>query len=129
MKHSLRTIPLIVLACLFASCAHQKVDQIILTEEQTERLNKEALELASKRLELLVEESKKQGPASVQYLSTGLFLKGNSSLMEGDYVTGAVLFKHLATMTEDPFVHKKYAVALIRIGEMEEAKNVLQRLD
>lgn len=128
MKHSLRIISLTVLACFFVSCAHQKVDQIILTEEQNARLNKEALELASKRLDMLVEESKKQGPASVQYLSTGLFLKGNSSLMEGDYVTGAVLFKHLTTMTEDPFVHKKYAVALIRIGEMEEAQKVLQRL-
>lgn len=112
---------------LAASCAHQPT-QIILTEEETARLNQEALDLASERLEKLVEESKKQGPASSQYLATGLFLKGNSALMEGDYVTGAVLFRHLAQLTDDPFVHKKYAVALIRLGELEKSRDVLLKI-
>lgn len=128
MKHFLQPLFWIFLVAQITSCAHQKQAPISLSEDQVARINKEALELASQRLEKLVVEAKKQGQESVTYLSTSLFLKGNSSLMEGDYVTGAVLFKHLSQLTDDPFVHKKYAVALIRLGEMEEARTVLQKL-
>ncbi|MBY0515656.1 MAG: tetratricopeptide repeat protein [Bacteriovoracaceae bacterium] len=118
---------LISLGILLVSCAHQ-TEKYVLTEEDKIKINEEALALASQRLETLVAESKKQGHSSVQYLSTSLFLKGNSALMEGDYVTGSVLFRHLISLTDDPFVHKKFAVALIRLGEMEEAQDVLQKL-
>lgn len=120
-------LPLLFLTLAVVSCAHQ-AQKISLTDEEMARVNKEALELASQRLEVLVEEAKKQGSASSQYLATSLFLKGNSALLEGDYITGVVLFRHLTSLTDDVFVHKKYAVALIRIGEMEEARHVLQKV-
>jgi len=111
------------------SCAHQgRAPEVVLTEEQVERLNREALELAAERLDALAEESQRQGPASSQYLATGLFLKGNSALMSGDFATALVLLKPLTKLTADPFVHKKYAVALIRTGQMEAAQKVLDKL-
>ena len=111
------------------SCAHQgRAPEVVLTEEQVERLNREALELAAERLDALAEESQRQGPASSQYLATGLFLKGNSALMSGDFATALVLLKPLTKLTADPFVHKKYAVALIRTGQMEAAQKVLESI-
>lgn len=73
-------------------------------------------------------EAKRQGPAAEEYLGTELFLKGNAALMEGDYHTGADLLRHLVRLTDEAFVHKKFAVALIRLGEMDEAKAVLEKL-
>ena len=116
-----------VSALLLVGCAHHSA-QVALSEEDMVRLNQEALELASQKLAQLVDESKKQGPSSTRYLATGLFLKGNSALMEGDYVTGAVFFRHLTSLTDDAFVHKKYAVALIRLGQLDEARSVLHKL-
>lgn len=93
-----------------------------------ERLNKEALVLASHRIELMVSEAKNQ-PESINYLASDLFLKANMSLLEGDYATASVLFKHVADLVpEDAFVQKKYAVSLIRVGNLEESQSVLEKL-
>ena len=128
MKHSRWALfSLALLVALLFGCAHQPT-QLVLTEEETARLNQEALQLASEKLAVMVEQSKQQGSSSTRYLATGLFLKGNSALLQGDYVTGVVMFRHLISLTDDPFVHKKYAVALIRLGELEEARAVLQKI-
>ncbi len=120
---------LFLLTLIFISgCAHQS-QQIVLSAEQKDQVNREALALASERLEKMVAAANKNGPQEQQYLATNLFLKGNSALMEGDFVTGAMLFGHLVKLTDDPFVHKKYAVALIRIGEFEPAAKVLSEIN
>ncbi len=91
-------------------------------------MNREALSIASLRLERMVLEAKKS-PAAITYLSTDLFLKANMSLMEGDFVTASVLFKHLTMLVpDDEFVQKKYAVSLIRVGDLEGAETVLKAL-
>jgi tetratricopeptide (TPR) repeat protein len=119
---------LLITFIFVSGCAHQS-QMIELTAEQKEQVNREALALASERLDKMGEAALKNGPEAQQYLATNLFLKGNSALMEGDFVTGAMLFGHLVKLTDDPFVHKKYAVALIRIGEFEPAAKVLSQLD
>ena len=108
MNHALLSFSLLSLL-LVASCAHHTSKDFVLTAEQKELINREALALASQKLEKMVEAANQNGP-SEQHLATNLFLKGNSALMEGDYVTGSVLFSHLVKLTDDPFVHKKFAV-------------------
>lgn len=80
------------------------------------------------QMQTLVDQTLKSGPEAIQYLSTGLFLKGNDALTQGDFATGIFLFRYLVQLTNDPFVHKKFAVALVRAGEMEEARVVLEKL-
>ena len=115
---------------IFVSCSHvaQPAKEVALTPEQIESLNKEALAIASERLEQMVIKAK-SNPQSVNYLSNDLFLKANMSLLEGDFATASVLFKYVADLNpEDSFVQKKYAVSLIRVGNLEEAKTVLESL-
>lgn len=115
---------------IFVSCSHiaQPEKKVVLTPEQIESLNKEALAIASERLEQMVIKAK-SNPQSVNYLSNDLFLKANMSLLEGDFATASVLFKYVADLNpEDAFVQKKYAVSLIRVGNLEEAKAVLEHL-
>ena len=116
---------------IFVSCSHlpapsQEVAD--LSPEQMEQLNKEALSAASERLEQMVMKAK-GNPQSTNYLSNDLFLKANMSLLEGDFATASVLFRFVADLNpEDAFVHKKYAISLIRVGNLEEAKVVLENL-
>lgn len=120
----------LTLLLMVVGCAHRSEDseRIKLTEAQEERLNREALAIASERLERMVLDARKSATATT-YLSTDLFLKGNMSLMEGDFVTASVLFKHLTTLVpDDTFVQKKYAVSLIRVGDLEGAQEVLKSL-
>ncbi len=119
-----------LLLSLFTACSHHSDSSpgIKLTEAQEEEMNREALAIASERLERMVVEARKS-ESSTQFLSTDLFLKANMSLMEGDFVTAAVLFKHLSMLVpDDEFVMKKYAVSLIRVGDLESAEVVLKNL-
>lgn len=121
------------LICLFAvGCAHQettrKAELTDFTPEQLEELNREALVIASKRLEEMVIQAK-ANQSTVNYLATDLFLKGNMSLIEGDYTTASVLFKHLVTLVpDDEFLQKKFAISLIRVGDLEASMVVLEKL-
>ncbi len=122
----------VVFGIFITGCAHQKPvttnDLSQFTPEQIEQLNKEALLIASKRLEEMVIQAK-SSESTLNYLATDLFLKGNMSLLEGDYATAAVLFKHLVTLVpDDEFVQRKYAITLIREGDLENAVGVLEKL-
>lgn len=120
------------LGIFLTSCAHKNPeatnDLSQFTPEQVEQLNKEALLIASKRLEEMVIKAK-SSESTLNYLATDLFLKGNMSLLEGDYATAAVLFKHLVTLVpNDEFLQRKYAITLIREGDLENAVGVLEKL-
>lgn len=126
-------IPFFLICLLAVGCAHQeqtrpKPEYSQFTPEQMEELNREALVIASKRLEEMVIQAK-SNQSTVNYLATDLFLKGNMSLIEGDYTTASVLFKHLVTLVpDDEFLQKKYAISLIRVGDLESAMVVLEKL-
>jgi len=122
---------LLFFVLLSSSCALKKSSEIQLSNlspEQLEQLNREALIIASKRLEAMVNQAR-SSQSALNFLSTDLFLKANMCLIEGDFVTARVLFKHLLSMVpEDQFIQKKYAISLIREGLLEEAGVVLEKL-
>lgn len=132
MKLHSSFIPLFLIFLLTVGCAHHEKREATkltdLTTEQVDQLNREALLIASKRLEQMVIEAK-NNKSTVNYLATDLFLKGNMSLMEGDFTTASILFKHLVTLVpDDEFVQKKYAISLIRVGDLDESMKVLEGL-
>lgn len=132
MKSAFFLIPALLIGIFLTGCAHKvppkKPELSDFTPEQIEQLNREALVIASKRLEEMVLQAK-TNESSLNYLATDLFLKGNMSLLEGDYATASVLFKHLVELVpNDEFVQKKYAITLIREGNFEVAEGVLQKL-
>ncbi len=125
-------LPIIVAVPLtFVSCTMvpQKPEaQSELVQLEIDKQDKKAYELALKQMDALVTKAKSH-PETKSYISSDLFLKGNMSLLEGDYVTASILFK---TITEidpsDVFVQKKYAISLIRLGDLEGAQFVLENL-
>jgi tetratricopeptide (TPR) repeat protein len=125
-----RFLLLITAFLAFMSCSHRSKapERVSFTDEQQDQMNRDALLIASKRLEQMVIQAK-GNKTSTSYLATDLFLKGNMSLLEGDFVTAAELFKHLIELVpEDEFVQKKYAISLIRVGDLEKSQLVLEKL-
>ncbi len=112
------------------SCAHWKSGSKPqeFTTAQIEDMNREALSRASEQLGLMVIKAKKNS-SETTFLATDLFLKGNMSLLEGDFLTASVLFKHLTDLVpDDEFLQKKYAISLIRMNDLEAAQVVLEKL-
>lgn len=132
MKFASTFIPFLLSSLMLVGCATQqnirKPTLADFTPEQLEELNRDALAIASKRLEEMVIQAK-ANQSTVNYLATDLFLKGNMSLLDGDFETASVLFKHLVTLVpDDEFVQKKFAIALIRTGDLEGSVVVLEKL-
>lgn len=119
------------LSVLLASCAQThkkpKKQEAHLSKKQVEDLNKSAIERVSKRLEELSIAAKASGPDKVRFLASDMYLKASAALMEGDYQTANLIFKHLITLApKDNFVKQKYAISLIRTGDIEESEKILE---
>lgn len=100
-----------------------KSSQKHLTPKEVEELNKKTIEKVSKRLEQLSIAAKASGPDKVRFLASDMYLKASAALMEGDYQTANLVFSHLIKLVpDDDFIKKKYAVSLIRTGELEASK-------
>jgi len=83
---------------------------------------------ATDKLKQMIEQSR-GNPVLAKYLATDLFLKANMSLLDEDYLTASVLFKHLTDLEPNhEFIQKKYAISLIKMGELETATPVLENL-
>jgi tetratricopeptide (TPR) repeat protein len=98
-----------------------------LTREEIQALNASAMSRVSNRLAELSIAAKASGPDKVRFLASDMYLKASAALMEGDYQTANIIFKHLLTLTpEDNFVKHKYAISLIRTGELAQSQVLLK---
>ncbi|MFZ4712495.1 MAG: tetratricopeptide repeat protein [Bacteriovoracaceae bacterium] len=92
--------------------------------------NKVSRDEVIKNLERLVRQAKNQGVKAEEFLATDFFLKASSAHSYGDYQTAAILYKFLIELRpNETFVKNKYAITLIRTGELEEALKVLQEVN
>ena len=56
-----------------------------------------------------------------------MYLKASAAIMEGDYATANLIFERLVELVPDEqFIKKKYAISLIRTGDLEKAKLLLE---
>ena len=100
-----------------------------LTNEQIKDLNKQTMSKVSGRLKELSIAAKASGPDKVRYLASDLYLKASAAQMEGDYQTANLIYTHLVELVpDDSFVKKKYAVSLIRTGELDKSQEILVSL-
>jgi tetratricopeptide (TPR) repeat protein len=98
-------------------------------KEAKPKSQQEYLSEASSKLQELIVAAKKAGKDKVKYLSGDLFLKANASAMQGDNVTANMIYKNLVELIpNDDFVNKKYAVSLIRTGDLTTSKTLLENV-
>lgn len=127
----LKNAAILILVGILAACSHTSKTLTTtqnLSPEEQEQINYDALDLAAQQLDELVAKAQTNSTAAT-FLASDLFLKANMSLMESDYVTAAVLFRYVAQLApQDEFVQKKFAISLIRVGDLEQAQTVLEKL-
>lgn len=119
-------VPLTIVSCSIVP--HRPEAQSELVQVEIDKQNKQAYEMAIKQMDSLVVKAKSH-PETKSYIMSDLFLKANMSLLDGDYVTSSILFKAISEIDpSDVFVQKKYAISLIRLGDLEGAQVVLENL-
>lgn len=129
-----RILLLFLCGLLCGSCAsgkrkNMKAEDQHLSESQVQELNQKAMQRVSKRLKELSIAARASGADKVRFLASDMYLKASAALMEGDYQTANIIFKHLIDLApEDNFVKQKYAISLIRTGEIEESQKVLEQI-
>ncbi|MBC98677.1 MAG: hypothetical protein CME63_13080 [Halobacteriovoraceae bacterium] len=137
-----KTAPVLLLSLILVGCAtgHREGQQNSPEEKISSASSNGEKELSDeevakafdnldKRMEEMVASAKKEGPEAVKFVTDDLFFKANDASMRGDSHTAAYIFKHLvALQPKDFYIRKKYAVELIRIGSLEESKEILEPL-
>ena len=100
-----------------------------LSPKQIQELNEKTAQRVSAQLKELAVAAKASGEEKVRFLASDMFLKASAAQMEGDFRTSNLIFERLVELVpEDPFILKKYAVGLIRAGELEQSLAILESL-
>ena len=123
MTKTLLILNLFVVSTLFSSCALNKV-----VKARKIKTPDEVMADVSDKLRALVVEAKKSGPDKVDFLSGDLFLKANSAAIQNDHHTANLIYENLTLLVEDDFINKKYAISLIRTGELKKSKAILSKV-
>jgi predicted Zn-dependent protease len=118
---------------LISSCSHmswfkgqeEKEAQLISSNEQ----QKENFEQASEQLKKLIASAKASDENAINFLASDLFLKAHTAQIHGDYTTANFLYEHLMELKpNETLLQKKYAVSLIKGGELSKAEGLLAKV-
>ncbi len=103
--------------------------QVVVDNQQPEKQVDDIYLSAAKKLDEFVGKAKSDGPDTMRYMGSDLFIKASDASMRGDFRTSSFLFKYVLDLfPEDNFIKKKYAIDLIRAGDMEIAENILKQV-
>lgn len=90
---------------------------------------KSELGIKGNELQQMINSALQVGGKAPEFLATDLFIKGNDASMRGDFQTAARLFKYAVELQpKDEFLQKKYAIELIRSGDLREAEKILEAI-
>ena len=87
-----------------------------------------ALEVVKRKLDALAKDAQKTGEHAIDYLASDLYIKANDASITGDPQTAAFLYNYILNLKNDDFVRKRYAIELIKIGNLKEAEQILSEL-
>ncbi len=123
----MKTLPLLLtITFIVTACSGAKPKKPAEVLAQDKNISREEV---MKNLDKLVRQAKNQGAKAEEFLATDFFLKASSAQSYGDYQTASILYKFLLELRpNETFVKNKYAITLIRTGEIEEAGKVLEQV-
>lgn len=142
MRNLLNTLLVLSIMALFTSCASnsghknkpsgkKNVSQSDkkLTTEEIRKMNNQAMDKVSQNLKKLSIAAQASGADAIKFLASDMYLKASAAQIEGDFQTANILFERLVELVpEDDFVKRKFAVSLIRTGELEKSQAYLEQI-
>lgn len=124
-------LTLIVMGTALIGCSHtNEKNQSVVSSKEVKPVDEKALKaLVEKQLSDMTDQAVKAGPKAIEFLSSDLFLKANDAALRDDPHTASMLLKQVFAMNpKDLYVQKRYAVELIRSGQLAEAEPHLKFL-
>jgi tetratricopeptide (TPR) repeat protein len=117
-------LSLVLTTILASSCSHYS------SQPKTNLVSynpKSELGIKGNEIQAMVDSALKIGGRAPEFLATDLFIKANDASMRGDVQTAARIFKYaIELQPNDEFLKKKYAIELIRSGDLKEAEKSLE---
>ena len=111
---------LALLLSLFCSCSSIMPKSDPIAVEDSEFTGDK--DLASKILKV-------EGEGERTYLASELYLKGSDASLRGDADLASYYFQHLVKLLpEDNYLKKRYAIELIRTGDLKQAETYLKQI-
>ncbi len=120
-----------IISLALFGCSHfSEENNQVATQEVQKPIDEQALkEQVEKQLTTMSEQAIKAGPKAIEFLSSDLFLKANDAALRDDPHTASMLLKQVHKMNpKDLYIQKRYAVELIRSGQLVEAEPHLKYL-
>lgn len=112
------------------SCSSMK--KSVKTEPSNEEVTEvkvENMDDAAKEMDKLTDKALASSKETQEFLATDLYIKANDASLRGDAATAAFLFKYVYKLNpKDIYLKKKYAIELIRVGQLEESKSLLEEV-
>lgn len=126
-RNQCNLLVLSVLVSVLCSCAQMaKKEQANVVDEVTAQNTEKAI---TERMDQLVRDATAKGEQAVQFLASDLFIKAADAGLRGDSKAAAYILKFVYDLKpNDSYVAKKYAVELIRSGQLNEANIILEKL-
>jgi len=132
MEKNVKFILVVLSIAFISSCSQfatkdsennaEKVSERDLTPEEVKKISEENIRKVSERLKVLSIAAKASGKDSIRYLASDMYLKASAAHLEGDYLTANIIFARLIELVpDDYYLKRKYAVSLIRMGELEKS--------
>ncbi|MCY4524917.1 MAG: tetratricopeptide repeat protein, partial [Halobacteriovoraceae bacterium] len=129
MPSSRKHLILLTVFLAFSSCATLKSIYMAKDEDQAGEIKrKTALDTVKKKLDALVLEAKDTGKYAIDYLASDLYIKANDASVLGDIKTAMFLYEYILKLKDDDFIRKKYAIELIKSGELAKSEQILAKL-
>ncbi|MCO4792274.1 MAG: tetratricopeptide repeat protein [Bacteriovoracaceae bacterium] len=129
MSTFILVLPLLVLISC-ASGEKTSSSKIVNVDDSSGQIDhSKSLKEAAAKLDKLTAEAKEAGPSAIKYLASDLYLKATDASIRGDSQTAVFLYKHVHNLVpDDSYIQKKYAVELIRVGDLENSEPLLKKL-
>ena len=105
--------------------AKQQVGSILSDEED---VRKEIKTIDNKLIEI-TKAIRNAGEPAITFWASDMFLKASWASLNGDVYAAMILLKNLHQLKpEDTFIAKRYAIELIKIGKIADAKTILEAI-
>jgi tetratricopeptide (TPR) repeat protein len=116
------------LSLFVGTCTSVHKDQESRPQAEDQKVEKALSE--EERLEAAISRALEKGNSEdIEYLAGDIFIKASDSSVRGDSELASYLYQNLLRLKpNDAYLMRKYAVELIRLGKLEPAKGLMQKV-
>ncbi|MDA8792257.1 tetratricopeptide repeat protein [Bacteriovoracaceae bacterium] len=130
------TVGLVILSCSTAKKKAEEKEvnhrqQLEVSDSVKQKLMEQEtyLENLKTNLSETIKVAKTKSPQEQEFIATDLYLKASDLLLKGEYLVGSIFLEKVIELSgEQEYLMRKYSVALIQLGKIDQAQVTLEKL-